>query len=267
MKFWIDKDGFIYLFQLLKGAGAVADYREASFAIKHGQVMVNEETSFKQRHVLKNGDTIRYKKLHVKIMERDELGRTDEEAMQEKKPEGAVKHGKLAAWGSKPIQTNKLLEEELANWSRKLHEKLSSCKRTVSFAESCTGGMVQEMVTQYSGASEYFMGGIVSYSDQVKAKVLKVKQKTLDSYGAVSQETASEMAQNCAHLFQTDIAASVTGIAGPGGGSDEKPVGTVHIAVWIGQDIFHKKFLFSGTRDIIRKKSTLNLFQMILENL
>jgi PncC family amidohydrolase len=267
MKFWIDKDGFIYLFQALKASGAIAEYREVTLAIKHGQVSVNDETCFKQRHVLKGGDTLRYKRLHLIISERDELGRTDEEILRETKPEGNVRHGQTHAWESKPLKSEIQIDKELEQTSWQLHEKLLINKQTISIAESCTGGLVQEIITNQSGASAYFVGGIVSYSDYIKVKVLKVNVITIEKFGAVSKEVAIEMAQSGSKLFATDICGAITGIAGPSGGTKEKPVGLVHIAVCVNSKVLHQQFNFSGDRELIRKKSATGLFKMILANL
>ncbi|RLC50713.1 MAG: hypothetical protein DRI23_06520 [Candidatus Cloacimonadota bacterium] len=267
MKFWIDKGGFIYLFQILKAAGAIQEYREVSLAIKHGQVSVNDETCFKQRRVLKVDDTVRYKKLHIKVMERDELGRTDEEAMRGKQPDGTVKHGDVKGWGFKPLKKDIDVDIELEEISRRVHEMLVQNNLKLAMAESCTGGMIQNLITSHAGSSKYFVGGLICYSDEIKNKILKVKKETLKKHGAVSKETALEMASNAAKLFAADIAGSVTGIAGPDGGTEEKPVGTVHIAVKFIDNLLHQNFVFRGNRDSVRKKSSLQLFKLILENL
>ena len=102
---------------------------------------------------------------------------------------------------------------------------------TFAAAESCTGGMIGETVTALPGASEVYLGGVVSYANSVKENVLGVKGETLASHGAVSVETAEEMAEGVRRLTGAEIAVSVTGIAGPGGGSAEKPVGTVCFGV------------------------------------
>lgn len=98
---------------------------------------------------------------------------------------------------------------------------------TVSTAESCTGGMLSQLITDVSGASAVFPGGIVSYSNSVKENILGVSQETLTEYGAVSEKTAEEMCIGAKKIFSTDISVSITGIAGPTGGTNEKPVGTV----------------------------------------
>lgn len=102
---------------------------------------------------------------------------------------------------------------------------------TVATAESCTGGLIAHRITNVSGASAIFKGGVVSYANEVKMKLLGVQEETLVSYGAVSEAVALAMAQGVKRALNTDYSVAVTGIAGPGGGSAEKPVGTVYIAV------------------------------------
>lgn len=104
-------------------------------------------------------------------------------------------------------------------------------KQTTSFAESCTGGMLSARMAEVSGVSAVYMGSVVSYSNEAKVEILGVGQSSLQSHGAVSQVVAQEMAQGVRHRFHTDWGVSITGIAGPTGGSSEKPVGTVWIAV------------------------------------
>lgn len=104
-------------------------------------------------------------------------------------------------------------------------------KKTLSTAESCTGGSVAARITSVSGSSEYFKGGIVAYSNEVKINLLHVSVDTLEKHGAVSEETVIEMVKGVMNALKTDCAISTSGIAGPGGGTKEKPVGTVWIAV------------------------------------
>lgn len=104
-------------------------------------------------------------------------------------------------------------------------------KKTLSTAESCTGGSVAARITSVSGSSEYFKGGIVAYSNEVKINLLHVSVDTLEKHGAVSEETVIEMVKGAMNALKTDCAISTSGIAGPGGGTKEKPVGTVWIAV------------------------------------
>lgn len=108
---------------------------------------------------------------------------------------------------------------------------LSKYNLTVSTAESCTGGMIASNITDLSGASSYFGMGVVTYSNEAKSKLIGVSSETLEKYGAVSEQTAREMAQGVRKLSGSDISISVTGIAGPTGGTKEKPVGLVYIAV------------------------------------
>ena len=110
------------------------------------------------------------------------------------------------------------------NISKQFHSVMSERDLTISLAESCTGGLIQKMITENSGSSKYLLGGIVSYSNEIKNKILKVSNQTLEKYGAVSAEVAEEMLLGVQKLFSTDIAISITGIAGPTGGTTEKPV-------------------------------------------
>lgn len=100
---------------------------------------------------------------------------------------------------------------------------------TISTAESCTGGLVAKTITDVGGCSAVYLGGVVSYANEVKTDVLGVQKSTLDTYGAVSEHTAKEMARGVKNLCHADIGISTTGIAGPGGGTKEKPVGTVYV--------------------------------------
>lgn len=115
------------------------------------------------------------------------------------------------------------LEEEIG-------ELLKAKKLSLSTAESCTGGGVAALVTSVPGSSEYFKGGIVAYANEVKEELLGVRPETLVAYGAVSRETVVEMAKGAMNRLKTDCAVATSGIAGPGGGTPEKPVGTVWIA-------------------------------------
>jgi nicotinamide-nucleotide amidase len=144
---------------------------------------------------------------------------------------------------------NTSLEEEVA--------KLVVDKNmTIAVAESCTGGLVSSSLINYPGISSVFMEGCVTYSNEAKISRLGVKKETLDRYGAVSKETAKEMAEGIAKNFNTNIGLSTTGIAGPQGGTDEKPVGLVYIGIYINGKTTVKKFVFSGDRQHIRVKAT-----------
>ena len=127
---------------------------------------------------------------------------------------------------------------------------------TISSAESCTGGMISSLITSIPGSSDVFKGGIAAYSNEVKKLILKVNPAVIDEYGAVSEECAGEMCCRCAELFGTDIAFSVTGIAGPGGGSPEKPVGTVCFGFFNRGNVKTLKINFRGDREYIRIRSS-----------
>ncbi|MDB5131920.1 MAG: competence/damage-inducible protein [Mucilaginibacter sp.] len=119
---------------------------------------------------------------------------------------------------------------------------------TLSVAESCTGGYISHLFTQHPGSSKVFFGGAISYSYELKESILGVKGTTLLTYGAVSEETATEMAQGALLKFKSDYAIAVTGIAGPDGGTAEKPVGTVWIAVASSKELVVRKFTFGSKR-------------------
>ena len=132
--------------------------------------------------------------------------------------------------------------------SEELGRKLRACGLTIACAESCTGGLLTSTLTDIPGSSAYLMGSVVSYSNDVKSRILHVSEETLSVYGAVSEETAREMAAGVQRLMQTDIGVGITGIAGPDGGSEEKPVGLVYIAVADPTHTIVVKNNFFGTR-------------------
>ena len=134
---------------------------------------------------------------------------------------------------------------------------------SVSFAESCTGGLLSALITDVSGISKVFDRGVVTYSNESKMSELGVKKDTLDRYGAVSEETAIEMAKGLYDTTGSDICISVTGIAGPDGGSEQKPVGLVYIGVCYLGNCYAEKFNFRGNRSRIRNSSALNGFNLI----
>ncbi len=125
---------------------------------------------------------------------------------------------------------------------------LTKNSQILSTAESCTGGLLGRKITENSGASSYYQGGVVTYSNELKMQLLGVKSKTLEHFGAVSEQTACEMAQGCRERLQTDFAIATTGISGPTGGTDEKPLGTVWIAVADKNGVSAKKYVFRTTR-------------------
>lgn len=153
------------------------------------------------------------------------------------------------------------MEEEVV---KLIHTHCVSLKQTLSLAESCTGGALAARITSMAGASDYFKGSIVAYSNEIKESVLGVRSTTLATYGAVSEETAKEMALSVLKLMKTDFAIAVSGIAGPTGGTVEKPVGTVTAAIaQSSADVYVWTFHFEGHRTAIIKNSVdevLNTF-------
>jgi len=138
---------------------------------------------------------------------------------------------------------------------------------TLSLAESCTGGLIASRITDVGGSSAYFMGGVVCYSNESKEKFLGVKKETLKSFGAVSEETAMEMAIGCKSVFNTDIGISVTGIAGPGGATERKPVGLMYLGYSDHNKTCAKKFLFGNNRERNKKRAAQKVLELLREEL
>lgn len=150
-----------------------------------------------------------------------------------------------------------------------LAEILCNNKLTISTAESCTGGMVAAKLISYPGISSAFLEGAVTYSNEAKIRRLGVKKETLDVYGAVSEETAREMVEGIAKESSSNTSIATTGIAGPGGGTNEKPVGLVYIAVHVNDNTTIEKCNFSGNREEVRVSATnyaLKMLKIELEN-
>lgn len=139
--------------------------------------------------------------------------------------------------------------------------------KTVAFAESCTAGLVSSEFGGIAGVSEVFAGSVVSYDSRIKASVLGVPQKILDNDGPVSEACAVAMARGCMDLMKTDIAVSVTGVAGPDGGTDKTPVGLVYLAIADSRGTSTRRLTLRGNRMRIRKVATLQVFDMIRERL
>ncbi len=143
---------------------------------------------------------------------------------------------------------DKSIEENIANL-------LIKKKLKISCAESCTGGLILKKLTDTSGASKYLSGGIVAYSNNSKMDILKIKKNIIEKNGSVSEITARKMATNVKNLFKTDIGLSVTGIAGPSGGSKSKPIGLIYAAIHYRKTVKSYKYMFSGNRYTIREMS------------
>ena len=140
---------------------------------------------------------------------------------------------------------------------------LSKNGLTLTTAESCTGGLLSATIVNVSGASDVFRGGYITYSNKLKRNVIGVKKSSLEKYGAVSEQVAAEMAQGALAEAKADVAVSVTGVAGPGGGTPEKPVGTVFIGCAVKNKVYVEKFSFNGDRNKVRQSSVAAALSMI----
>ncbi len=139
---------------------------------------------------------------------------------------------------------------------------------TIGTAESCTGGLILHRLTNIPGSSAYVLGGVVAYSNQIKQSVLRVKQGTLIAHGAVSEQTAQEMALGARQLLKAHITVSVTGIAGPGGGTAEKPVGLTYIALAGPDDLLvSERHIWDGSREAIKQASADSALKLVLDTL
>jgi nicotinamide-nucleotide amidase len=147
----------------------------------------------------------------------------------------------------------------------KVTKELISTRTTVATAESCTGGMIGELLTAMPGSSASVIGGAIVYSNAEKVRQLGVAQATLDAYGAVSEQTVIEMASGARERFGVDVAVSVSGVAGPDGGTPDKPVGTVWLALASSEGVRTKKLSWPGMRDQIRTLSAWWAFRLLDE--
>ncbi len=142
-------------------------------------------------------------------------------------------------------------------------ELLTQRKKTIATAESCTGGNIASMLTSISGSSNYFTGSVIAYSNEIKERVLKVEPVNIENYGAVSRQVVEEMAAGIQKLYKTDYAVATSGIAGPTGGTDEKPVGTTWIAVSSQNKLISEKFLFGENRLINIQQASITALNMV----
>ena len=138
---------------------------------------------------------------------------------------------------------------------------------TLAVAESCNGGLLSKRITDVPGCSDYYLGGVCSYANEVKMKVLGVKKETLDTVGAVSPEVAEQMAEGVARALGADVGVGITGVAGPGGGTDDKPVGLVYISVWHNGQHYTRKMKAANGRDRIRMQAASTALDLIRRNI
>jgi nicotinamide-nucleotide amidase len=190
---------------------------------------------------------------------------------------------RITGRGSTPAEAAKTADSSLDKLSARLEsfvyatgpeslEKIVGCMlsmrgATVSVAESCTGGGLGRTLTRIPGSSDYFKGGVIAYSDELKKRLLKVKAATLKSQGAVSGAVAGEMAAGVRSACRADFGLAVTGVAGPGGGTEEKPVGTVHIAVASADTVRIRGHRFEGGRSAVRAAATQAALELLRRTL
>ncbi len=149
--------------------------------------------------------------------------------------------------------------------AEELLRRLEGKGQTLAVAESCTGGLLSSMLCSVPGASRAFLGSTVAYSDGSKVSLLQVEGKAIEEHGAVSEEVAVMMASGVRGLFGADVGVGVTGIAGPGGGSEEKPIGTVHMAASDGRHTVSERRRFPGGREEVRSAAAAKALELTLE--
>ena len=150
--------------------------------------------------------------------------------------------------------------------SQKIVKLLSKKRLKISLAESCTGGLLSSSITSISGSSKIFTLGLVTYSNQAKINILKVSKRVIIKHGAVSYETCLSMVKNLNKISKTNISISITGVAGPKGGTKQKPIGLVYIGIKKGNKTLIKKFLFkTKKRNLIQKAAVIQAYKMILK--
>ena len=153
----------------------------------------------------------------------------------------------------------------LNNKSKKIVNLLKRKKLKISFAESCTGGLLSSVITSVSGSSKVFTLGLVAYSNKSKIKILKVSKNTIRKYGSVSEQVCLAMLKNLNKISKTNISVSITGIAGPSGGTEIKPVGLVYVGIKKGNRVEVKKYLFKNKgRSYIQKAAVNKSLGLIL---
>lgn len=160
-----------------------------------------------------------------------------------------------------------IISEEDKRLAQLVGDKLNELNATIAVAESCTGGLLGKEITDIAGSSSYFLGGIISYSNEAKINLLNVNRKTIEEYGAVSEQTAIEMASNVRNIFNSNYGVSITGIAGPDGGTPLKPVGTVWIGISSEKHTHARLFHFGEIREVNRERAVGMALAMVMEML
>ena len=155
------------------------------------------------------------------------------------------------------------MNQHVIDVAREVGTHLAEASWRLATAESCSGGLVGHLITEIPGSSAYYQGGVIAYDNAVKRDILGVSPATLESVGAVSEACAREMAEGARQLLQTDVAIATTGIAGPGGGSPEKPVGLVFIAVATPAATRCERHVFGGDRTIIKELTARRALELL----
>lgn len=150
---------------------------------------------------------------------------------------------------------------------QKIAKILSQSKKTLAIAESCTGGLLANRLTDIPGSSAFFWLGIIAYDNKAKTKLLKIPSVIIKKHGAVSLEVARLMAQNVRKILRTDLGIGITGIAGPTGGTRTKPVGLVFIAVASKQKALAHQFIFKGSRSAIKAQASQKAMELLIKNM
>jgi PncC family amidohydrolase len=159
------------------------------------------------------------------------------------------------------------MKKSQKNASKQLIALLKKNRLTLSLAESCTGGLLSSFLTRHAGVSDVFLGGVVTYSDHAKINILEVDRRAIKKFGAVSLPVAEQMCLGAMKKFESGIALSITGIAGPSGGSKLKPVGTVCFGVHTGSETILQQMKFSGSRTEIQTQSAIHGIELLIDTL
>lgn len=209
-----------------------------------------------EREGIKLGYRAHFREIHLRVSSFGDTGNEAQSLMDEFLDEINLRLGKYVF-----TTTGEMLEEVVAALLKKHN-------MTLVTAESCTGGLLSHRITNVPGSSSYFLEGVISYSNEAKAKILGVPMALIDSYGAVSAQVVEAMAKGVKELAGSDIGIGISGIAGPGGGTPEKPVGTVYIGLYSeAKGAISHKFQFHGTREEIKLVTVLNALDMIRQSL
>jgi len=156
-------------------------------------------------------------------------------------------------------------DRDLEEWALKLGRALHVRGWRLGVAESCTGGWIAKALTDVAGSSQWFEGGVVTYSNAAKTELLGVPSDVLSTHGAVSEETVRAMADGARRRFAADLAVAVSGIAGPGGGTQDKPVGTVHFAWAVPNGATAARRIFAGSRESVRRQTVALALERLVE--